>query len=163
MNISSPPRKNEEDNNASDMNDNASINCDDDSTSSSHFASPQGKEESTGTNGNNNGSSEDDANAFYESTEFYDGLKDAMKAARIKKARAVLLEQRNEFVQDGRDTAWIDSKMQDLESFVEEHKSELDQLLMKDGEGGMDIDTANKKRGRDETTTNEEVGNSMKR
>ena len=64
-------------------------------------------------------------------------------------------------MQDGRDTAWIDSKMEDIESFVEEHKAELDKLLMKDGEGGMDIDTANKKRGRDETTTNEEDGNSI--
>ena len=155
MNINSPPKK-KENNNATDMNE-------DDDDSSFGFASPCGKEESTATNGDNNGSSEDNANDFYESTEFYDGLKDAMKAARMAKAKAVLIEQCDEFLQDGRDTAWIDSKMEDLESFVEEHKTELDKLLMKDGEGGMDIDTANKKRGRDETATNEEDGNSIQR
>ena len=83
MNINSPPKK-KENNNATDMNE-------DDDDSSFGFASPCGKEESTATNGKNNASSEDNANDFYKSTEFYDGLKDAMKAARMQRPKRFYL------------------------------------------------------------------------
>jgi len=56
-------------------------------------------------------------------------LKKIQHNRRIDKAEQTLLEMQASEVEAGKDVAWIDQAMADLEKFVAEHKEELDELL----------------------------------
>ena len=56
----------------------------------------------------------------------------AQEAARKEKAKEVLAEMKADNASAGKDTAWIDLKLADLDSFVHDNKADLDSLLVKE-------------------------------
>ena len=56
-------------------------------------------------------------------------LLQAKQAARKNKAKQVLAEWKQENLEAGKDTAWIDLKFADLDAFIKDNKEELDALL----------------------------------
>lgn len=80
-------------------------------------------------------SNDDDSEAMVEEIDYYEGdviddlLLGAQNAARKKKATELLDEMKEADKLAGKDTAWIDEKLKDLDSFVVENTADLDELL----------------------------------
>ena len=54
------------------------------------------------------------------------------EAARKEKAKEVLAEMKAQDATAGKDTAWVDDKLADLDSFVNANRADLDALLAKE-------------------------------
>jgi len=70
-------------------------------------------------------------------------------AKRLEKAKETLREMRELDLEAGKDTAWVDGMIADMEKFVADNKEELDALIAKDAEDNNNNENGGgKKRGR---------------